>query len=75
MSTKPYPYNRPQITRYEFYSKGAKGTIPKIVEFTPLDLPGMENIGFGDIQENGSVSDLAESNNGDLLKVFSTVVQ
>ena len=74
MSTTPYPYNQQKTTRYEFSSEGPQSTIVKIVEFVPLDVPGIENIGFGDIQPDGSISDLAESNNNDFSRVISTVL-
>jgi hypothetical protein len=61
---------------YQFTSEGIKGSIEKIVQYSKLTIPGVGtvyNLGFGDLDEDGNVSDIANSNNGDMEKVLSTV--
>lgn len=61
---------------YQFTSEGINGSIQKIVQYSKLTVPGIGvvyNLGFGDLIENGDVSDTANSNNGDMEKVLSTV--
>lgn len=74
MQTKSYSYDRKYSTRYTFVSKGNKGAIVKIVEFTPTSVKHILNLGFGDLLENGNVDDIANSNNGDIIKVLATVI-
>jgi hypothetical protein len=61
---------------YQFTSEGVNGSIQKIVQYSKLPIPGIGivyNLGFGDLMEDGNVSDIANSNNGDMEKVLSTV--
>lgn len=61
---------------YQFTSEGVNGSIQKIVQYSKLTIPGIGivyNLGFGDLMEDGNVSDIANSNNGDMEKVLSTV--
>lgn len=74
MQTKSYSYDRKYSTRYIFTSKGKKGAIVKIVEFTPTSVKNILNLGFGDLLEDGNVDDTANSNNGDIIKVLATVI-
>jgi hypothetical protein len=39
-----------------------------------MGLPGIYNIGFGDVLPDGSIDDESKSNNGDMLKVLITVI-
>lgn len=73
MGHPSYPYNRNLETRYSFTSKG-KRDIKKVVEFTPTSIENVYNMGFGDLLQNGSVDDVSNSNNGDIIKVLSTVI-
>jgi len=75
LNTNPYKVNSITATQYQFESVGSKGTIKKGVEISPLELPGYYNFGFGDANKDGSIDDEAETNNGDLLKVFSTIIK
>lgn len=75
MNAEPYKVNPKTFTRYEFESVGIKGSVIKGVEITPLQIPGFYNFGFGDIREDGSIDDLTTTNNGDLVKVFSTIIR
>ncbi|HWK03504.1 MAG TPA: hypothetical protein VNS58_07725 [Puia sp.] len=60
--------------RYTFVSTGRMRII-KAVDFTPLDIENIYNLGFGDLLPDGSLDVTVTSNNGDILKVLSTVVQ
>ena len=73
MYQSPYEYKRHYTTRYTFTSVGRK-RIEKIVDFTNFGIKNTFNLGFGDILPDGSVDDKANSNNGDIVKVLSTVV-
>lgn len=61
---------------YQFTSEGIKGSIEKIVQYSKANVSGIGivyNLGFGDLDKNGRLSDTANSNNGDMEKVLSTV--
>jgi len=73
MSGAPYKYNSVNGYRYNFISCGKK-TIIKAVEFTPTSAKNIYNLGFGDRLTNGEIDDMANSNNGDIIKVFATVI-
>jgi hypothetical protein len=73
MSQPPYYYKKDQLTRYSFMSTGRR-PVKKIVEFIPLNIPGMFNLGFGDLTASNKVDDKANTNNGDIVKVLSTVI-
>ncbi len=74
MSTEPYPYDRRHLTRYSFVSKGKRGAIVKIVEFSPTSNKQIINMGFGDLMPDGSIDDESNSNNNDLVKVMATMI-
>ncbi len=73
MNKASYLYRRELSTRYRFLSIGRK-PIEKIVEFTPLALKNIYNLGFGDLLPNGEIDDKTNSNNSDIIKVLSTVI-
>lgn len=73
MGHSSYPYNRNLETRYTFTSKG-KRNIKKVVEFTSTSIENTYNMGFGDLKPDSSVDDISNSNNGDIIKVLSTVI-
>ena len=59
---------------FEFKSKGPKGVIHKIVQYSPMSLDGVYNLGFGDFDEiTGELDDDTVTNNGDTNKVLATV--
>jgi hypothetical protein len=60
---------------FEFISEGHNGKIAKRIQFTPTQWPGIYNLAFGDIKENGELDDLTISNNGDRNKILSTIVK
>ncbi len=73
MNQHPYAFKRHHVTRYTFTSVGKK-RIKKIVDFTMFGLKDTYNLAFGDLLPDGSIDDKANSNNGDIVKVLSTVV-
>jgi len=61
---------------FEFDSEGPKGTIRKVVRFSPQNANGITyfNLGFGDLDsETGNINDLSKSNNGDREKILATI--
>ena len=58
---------------FDFVSEGRNGRIPKRIEFTPTEIPGIVNLAFGDIDGDGEINDYPISNNGDRNKILSTV--
>ncbi len=68
MHTQPYLYDRKYLTRYSFVSKGRKGAIEKVVEFSPTSEKNILNLGFGDLLSDGTLDDTANTNNGDIVK-------
>lgn len=73
MAGTPYSYNRLQSLRYNFISRGRKN-VEKVVEFTPLAVRNVFNIGFGDLKYDGTVDDKVITNNGDIIRVLSTII-
>jgi hypothetical protein len=75
MGHQSYPYQHHSHTlQYTFTSIG-KTRIEKVVIFDPTPVKNIYNLGFGDLMANGKVDDTANSNNGDIVKVLSTVIQ
>ena len=61
---------------YEFYSKGPKGVIKKVVRFTLVSMQSFSyyNLGFGDWNEDEQrIDDFVISNNQDAERVLATV--
>lgn len=73
MSQTPYAYDHLSITRYTFTSVGRK-RIEKVVDFTDFGVKNTFNLAFGDMLPDGSIDDMASSNNGDIVKVLATVI-
>ena len=66
----------PDHFEYEFYSKGPKGLIRKLVRFAPFTIYGKDfiNLGFGDWnEETQTMDDFMTTHNGDTDKVLVTV--
>ena len=75
MNLSSYPFSLTEATRYTFISKG-KRDIQKVVEFLPgRPLKNFFNLAFGDLLPDDSIDDMANSNNGDIVKVLTTVVR
>ena len=73
MNQPVYFYQKVSTTRYSFTSLGRR-QIKKVVDFSPLVVGNMFNMGFGDLLPDGSIDDRANSNNGDIVKILSTVI-
>lgn len=59
---------------FEFVSVGRNGSIKKIIQYTEMSVEGYYNLAFGDLnEETGDIDDKVITNNGDSLKVLSTV--
>jgi hypothetical protein len=64
-----------QLFFFEFESVGIKGRIKKVVQYSEMSVKGFYNLGFGDFNEDtNEIDDEIVTNNGDGLKVLSTVV-
>ena len=74
MTQVPYTYTLEGSHRYRFVSTG-RTSILKAVDFSPLGFDNIYNLGFGDLLPDGSFDTEVKSNNGDILKVLTTVVQ
>jgi uncharacterized protein DUF6934 len=73
MHKSAYVYDRNTMTRYTFTSTGRR-RIEKGVEFTNVGIENTFNLAFGDLLPDGSIDDTANSNNGDIIKVLTTVI-
>jgi predicted choloylglycine hydrolase len=59
---------------FKFTSKGSKGLVEKIIEYTATDSDNIYNLGFGDYDPlTDSMNDLTITDNGDSSKVLATV--
>ncbi|TAF73926.1 MAG: hypothetical protein EAZ53_11005 [Bacteroidetes bacterium] len=60
---------------YMFFSIGKNGIVPKVVEYQCVD-KDVYNLAFGDLDIiNNTVNDKIVTNNGDTIKVISSVIQ
>ncbi len=60
---------------YLFFSIGKNGIVPKVIEYECIDTD-IYNLAFGDLDIlTNSVNDNVVTNNGDTIKVISTVIQ
>jgi len=73
MSHPGYNYKTISKSRYTFISTGRK-KIEKTVEFSDFGIKNTYNLAFGDLKTDGSIDDMANSNNGDIIRVLSTVI-
>jgi hypothetical protein len=73
MTWTAYAYENPEVTRYAFISTGKK-RIQKVVEFSDVGIKNTFNLGFGDLLPDGTIDDLANSNNGDIVKILASVI-
>jgi hypothetical protein len=63
------------LNTFMFTSEGKNGNINKVIQFQPMNIPGLFNLAFGD--ENiltGKFDDNVITDNGDTEKVLATVV-
>jgi hypothetical protein len=77
MKEDKYIFNKlPEEYYYEFFSKGPKGNIKKVVRYRLIEtVPHhIYNLGFGDWDDKkGDVNDKVATNNHDKQKVLATV--
>lgn len=73
MNIAPYPFVRVVGNRYEFTSVGRR-EIQKVIDFTLLDDSDLYNLCLGDLMPDGRIDDLVNTNNGDLVRIFATVI-
>jgi hypothetical protein len=74
MTHIPYLYKQIKARQYFFVSVGRQ-RIAKVVEFLPLGRSNSFNLAFGDLRPDGSIDDKNVSNNGDIRKVLTTVIE
>lgn len=74
MKQETYSYDQIDPKKYRFKSVG-KTTIVKLVDFTPTGQPNIFNLAFGDLLADDKMDDITISDNGDMSKVFATVIQ
>ncbi len=76
MKLPKYPLSSSDnLTTFEFISEGPRGSISKLVQFSPTNLKDVYNLAFGDQDSStGKVDDTVISNNGDSEKVLVTIV-
>lgn len=74
MSVDPYKIIPRGGNKFDFESEGVHGFIRKRVEFSVIK-KNHYNVGFGDMDGDDFIDDTVVSNNGDLLRVFSTVIR
>lgn len=76
MQSEFYPFQADESRLYfDFLSVGPEKIIKKAVTFTPLSAGQIFNLALVDVLPDGSLCDKTISNNGDLEKVMSTVIQ
>ena len=73
MHQSPYLFKRTHFARYSFTSIGRR-RIEKVVDFADLGINNTFNLAFGDLQKDGTFDDRANSNNGDIVKILTTVI-
>lgn len=73
MTTIAYTYKNRGFDKYVFTSLG-QNKILKVVDFTPTKIKDLYNLSFGDLLPDGTIDDTAISNNGDIIRIMSTVV-
>ena len=75
MKHERYKYSaEKELMYFEFFSVGPKGQVKKVIEFSETNVKDVYNLAFGDYDEKTNrISDKVVTNNGDSLKVLSTV--
>lgn len=76
MEEKYYPFERPiSEIRYNFKSISKEKEVSKRVIFTTSDYQNFYNLALVDVFDDGSVSDISETRNKDMITVFATVIK
>ena len=63
------------FSEYKFISRGPKGDILKLIVFKKIFIESLYNLSLLDVMQDGSLSDTTSSNNDDLRKILSTIIQ
>ena len=64
----------PAMIEYTFKSVGTNGAVPIVVHFSETEDPGIFDLAFGLILDNGILNDVIRINNGDRDKILATIV-
>jgi len=76
MEENYYPFERPiSEIRYNFKSVSAEREVVKRVIFTTSDYQDFYNLALVDVFDDGSVSDITETRNKDMIAVLATVIK
>jgi hypothetical protein len=76
MEEKYYQFERPiSEIRYNFKSISNEKEVSKRVIFTTSDYQNFYNLALVDVFEDGSVSDITETRNKDMVTVLATVIK
>lgn len=76
MEEKYYQFERPiSEIRYNFKSISEEKEVSKRVIFTTSDYQNFYNLALVDVFEDGSVSDITETRNKDMVTVLATVIR
>lgn len=59
---------------YTFLSRGFRGDIKMMIQFTFIEKDEVFNLSFGKLNEDGTIDDTVANNNGDRDKIIATVV-
>ncbi len=76
MEEKYYPFERPiSEVRYNFKSVSNEKEVSKRIIFTTSDYQNFYNLALVDVFEDGSISDITETRNKDMITVLATVIK
>ena len=74
MHHTPYDYSKDKSSKWYYFNSQGKRIIKKAVAFSRTKLKGVYNLGFGDLLPDGEIDDMTISNNGDISKIFATII-
>jgi hypothetical protein len=69
-----YSYTQEFAYQYRFVSVGNE-RIEKIIIFSSTPKDNVFNFGFGDLTVDGTVDYFSNSNNGDMVRIFATIIK
>jgi hypothetical protein len=76
MEEKHYQFERPiSEIRYNFRSISQDKEVAKRVIFTTSDYQNIYNLALVDVLEDGTLSDITESRNKDMITILATVIK
>jgi hypothetical protein len=58
---------------FEFISKGPKGDIKKLIQFSETTAKNIFNLSFGNLNSDGTIDDVTTNDNKDRDKILATV--